>query len=133
MAAILKIHNGGHYSSQITCLHFLYDSNNKKLSMHKSSCFYDNLNNSGVWCPLTALLLGTTSLSTSLGCYMLYTTNYMYITFGRYFSTTTVYSNAYFCFYLCGTKRGQEMGLSYHVSYVVFKFKADWWTFWGSE
>ena len=45
MAAILKIQNGGRYSSQITCLHFLYDSNNKKLSIHKISCFYDNLNN----------------------------------------------------------------------------------------
>ena len=45
MAAILKIQNGGRYSSQITCLHFLYDSNNKKLSVHKISCFYDNLNN----------------------------------------------------------------------------------------
>ena len=45
VAAILKIQNGGRYSSQITCLHFLYDSNNKKLSIHKISCFYDNLNN----------------------------------------------------------------------------------------
>ena len=45
MAAILKIQNGGRYSSQIMCLHFLYDSNNKKLSIHKMSCFYDNLNN----------------------------------------------------------------------------------------
>ena len=45
MAAILKLQNGGRYSSQITCLHFLYDSNNKKLSIHKISCFYDNLNN----------------------------------------------------------------------------------------
>ena len=45
VAAILKIQNGGRYSSQITCLHFLYDSNNKKLSIHKMSCFYDNLNN----------------------------------------------------------------------------------------
>ena len=45
MAAIFKIQNGGRHSSQITCLHFLYDSNNKKLSIHKSSCFYDNLNN----------------------------------------------------------------------------------------
>ena len=45
MAAILKIQNGGRYSNQITCLHFLYDSNNKKLSIHKISCFYDNLNN----------------------------------------------------------------------------------------
>ena len=45
MAAILKIQNGGRYSSQITCLHFLYDSNNTKLSIHKISCFYDNLNN----------------------------------------------------------------------------------------
>ena len=42
VAAILKIQNGGRYSSQITCLHFLYD---KKLSIHKISCFYDNLNN----------------------------------------------------------------------------------------
>ena len=41
----MKIQNGGRYSSQITCLHFLYDSNNKKLSIHKISCFYDNLNN----------------------------------------------------------------------------------------
>ena len=57
MAAILKIQNGGHYSSQITCLHFLSDSNNKKLSIHKISCFYDNLNIPGVWCPLTALLI----------------------------------------------------------------------------
>ena len=30
----------------------------KKLSIHTISCFYENLNNSGVWCPLTALLLG---------------------------------------------------------------------------
>ena len=45
VAAILKIQNGGRYGSQITCLHFLYDSNNKKLSIHKISCFYDNLNN----------------------------------------------------------------------------------------
>ena len=45
VAAILKIQNGGRYCSQITCLHFLYDSNNKKLSIHKISCFYDNLNN----------------------------------------------------------------------------------------
>ena len=45
VAAILKIQNGGRYSSQITCLHFLYDSNNKKLSIYKMSCFYDNLNN----------------------------------------------------------------------------------------
>ena len=45
VVAILKIQNGGRYSSQITCLHFLYDSNNKKLSIHKISCFYDNLNN----------------------------------------------------------------------------------------
>ena len=45
VAAILKIQNGGRYSSQITCLHFLYDFNNKKLSIHKISCFYDNLNN----------------------------------------------------------------------------------------
>ena len=45
VAAILKIQNGGRYSSQITCLHFLYDSNNKKLSIHQISCFYDNLNN----------------------------------------------------------------------------------------
>ena len=45
MAAILKIQNGGRYNSQITCLHFLYDSNNKKLSIHQISCFYDNLNN----------------------------------------------------------------------------------------
>ena len=42
--AILKIQNGGRYSSQITCLHFLYDFNNKKLLIHKISCFYDNLN-----------------------------------------------------------------------------------------
>ena len=48
VAAILKIQNCGHYSSQITCLHFLYDFNNKKLSIHKISCFYDNLNNAGV-------------------------------------------------------------------------------------
>ena len=41
----LKIQNGGRYSSQITCLHLLYDSNNKKLSIQKMSCFYDNLNN----------------------------------------------------------------------------------------
>ena len=46
VVAILKIQNGGPYSSQITCLYFLYDSNNKKLSIHKISCFYDNLNNS---------------------------------------------------------------------------------------
>ena len=45
VAAILKIQNGGRYSSQITCLHFLYNFNNKKLSIHKISCFYDNLNN----------------------------------------------------------------------------------------
>ena len=45
VAAMLKIQNGGRYSSQITCLHFLYDSNNKKLSIQKISCFYDNLNN----------------------------------------------------------------------------------------
>ena len=45
VAAILKIQNGGRYSSQITCLHFLYDSNNTKLLIHKISCFYDNLNN----------------------------------------------------------------------------------------
>ena len=56
VAVILNIQNGGHYSSEITCLHFLYDSNNKK-SIHKMSCFDDNLNNSGVWCPLTALLI----------------------------------------------------------------------------
>ena len=30
VAAILKIQNGGRHSSQITCLYFLYDSNNKK-------------------------------------------------------------------------------------------------------
>ena len=45
-------------------------SNNKKLSIHKISCFYDNLNNSGVWCPLTALLLwhsaGRAKMCTSL-------------------------------------------------------------------
>ena len=45
VAAILKIQNGGRYSSQITCLHYLYDSNKKKLSIHNISCFYDNLNN----------------------------------------------------------------------------------------
>ena len=37
----------------------------KKLSIHKISCFYDNLNNSGVWCPLTALLMVTPGLTTS--------------------------------------------------------------------
>ena len=45
VAAILKIQNGGRYSSQITCIHFLNDSNNKKLSIHTISCFYDNLKN----------------------------------------------------------------------------------------
>ena len=64
MAAILKIQNGGRYSSQITCLHFLYDSNNKKLSIHKISCFYDNLNNIAtnrstiidIWSPVAVYL-----------------------------------------------------------------------------
>ena len=40
-----EIQNGGRYSGQIACLHFLYDSNNTKLSIHKVSCFYDTLNN----------------------------------------------------------------------------------------
>ena len=31
---------GDHCTSQITCLHFLCDSNNNKLSMHKISCKY---------------------------------------------------------------------------------------------
>ena len=44
-AAILKIQNGGRHRSQITCLYFVYDSNNKKLSIHQISCFYDYLNN----------------------------------------------------------------------------------------
>ena len=45
VAAILKIQDGGRHSSQITCLYFLYDSNNKILSKHQISCFYDHLNN----------------------------------------------------------------------------------------
>ena len=39
---ILKIQNGGHCTSQITCLHFLCDSNNNKLSMHTISCKYSH-------------------------------------------------------------------------------------------
>ena len=35
---------GCHYSSQITCLHFLYDYNIKKLSIHKISCKYSHDN-----------------------------------------------------------------------------------------
>ena len=42
VAAILKIQNGGHCTSQITCLHFLYDSSNNKLSIHKISCKYSH-------------------------------------------------------------------------------------------
>ena len=42
VAAILKIQNGVHCTSQIMCLHFLYDSNNNKLSIYKISCKYSH-------------------------------------------------------------------------------------------
>ena len=43
VAAIFKIQNGGRYSSQIFISYMILTI--KKLSIHKMSCFYDNLNN----------------------------------------------------------------------------------------
>ena len=58
VVAILKIQNGRHQHHQVTCLHFLNDSTYEMAHVLQISRFYDNLNNSSVFRPLAAPLLG---------------------------------------------------------------------------